>query len=59
MHDLRSQAMQATQDAQDREIRTAGEKATDRADTDILRLPHTTKPGGTALDLQRWLDMCG
>ena len=58
MYDLRSQAMQATQDAQEREVRTAGEKAADRADTDIIRLPRTTKPQAIT-DLQRWLDMCG
>ena len=58
MHDLRTTAMQVTEDTQDREIRTAREEAADRAEADILRLPHAAKPR-TAADLQRWLDMCG
>jgi hypothetical protein len=59
MHDLRSKPMQATQDAQDREIPTAGEKAMELAEAHILALPHPTKPRIVITDLQRWLDMCG
>jgi hypothetical protein len=58
MDDLRAMPMQTTQDTQDREIRTDGEEAADRAETDTLRLPNANKPR-TTIDLQRWLDMCG
>jgi hypothetical protein len=51
--------MQVTQDAQDREIPTAGEEAVDLAEAHILVLPHSTKPRIAITDLQRWLDMCG
>ena len=59
MHDLRSKLMQATQDAQDREVPTAGQEAVDLAEAHILVLPHATKPRVAITDLQRWLDMCG